>query len=128
MMKSYKANVLHAGKMNHQLLKSDLTAAQIIMLKAIHGDHAVTDIVETGNSDLPVSGEKGRLTAIYGGERFAAVFPGAFPQLPTDLAQVNIDYAPYGGPVAEEVKVQGETCAPVPSQVTGFPWSEAKAG
>lgn len=51
-MKLYTAKVnLHGSDLN-QVLKHDLTAAEIIVLKRIHGGDAVIDIIENSKSEI----------------------------------------------------------------------------
>lgn len=114
-MKAYKATIFHAGKQNHQITKENLSASEIIILKAVHGAHAVVDIFDSGSEKIieykqndengkevsftrpaTINDEKAFLADRYGAKVFGETFPGAMPVLPTDLAQVGIEYVHSG--------------------------------
>ncbi len=121
-MKTYKATILHNGKFNNQIVKDDLTAAQIVMLKKEHGDHAVIDIFETGiaknadGSKVTAIQEKNRLIKIYSKKNFEVMFPGFAPALPTDLAELGIDHTTLDGEkqLLSTEEDDGETVAKAP--------------
>lgn len=124
-MKTYKATILHNGKFNNQIVKPDLTAAQIVMLKKEHGDHAVIDIFEMGvakNEDgsqvTPIQ-EKNRLIKIYGKKNFEEMFPGFVPALPTDLAQLGIDHTNLDGEKQLLSTEEDDTGAKAPAAANG---------
>lgn len=129
-MKAYKATIFHAGKQNHQIVKDNLSASEIIILKAVHGSHAVMDIYDMGSEKIikyikqeangrevdmtrpsTMVDEKDFLTERYGQQIFSATFPGAVPVLPTDLAQVGIEYVEAGHTASIE-KIPENTSAP----------------
>ncbi len=91
-MKLYKLKLLHNGKQNHQMTKEGVTAPEVVMLKAVHGPQAVENLEATGfNETINLLKEKARLIEKYGQKKFEEMFPGAFPVLPQDLAQLGIE-------------------------------------
>jgi hypothetical protein len=83
-----QANILLAlgGDKGNTVPKQGVTAAEVAVLRLIHGDEAVTDIEPTGEDKRTHRQEIGRLTELYGrlqpnGRRSApavdALFPGA---------------------------------------------------
>jgi hypothetical protein len=60
------ATVRLAGDLNFTVPKANLTIAEIVVLRRIHGDDAVVDIVKTGEAKRSLGRERGRLGTIYG--------------------------------------------------------------
>lgn len=110
MFELYSASVAHAGKRSYEIVKNNLTAPEIVILRAIHGQDTVTKIKPTGKRSpkaiekLPDSekleaselltnaGELRRLRQLY--KDFVvdddkpivdALWPGFNPQLPLTL-------------------------------------------
>jgi hypothetical protein len=82
---------------NFQLAKDGVTVAEIVVLRALHGEEAVVDIQPTrvlkGYSGVS---EKQRLLTIYGADKDAnaklveSLFPGAVPRMPTSLQDIGL--------------------------------------
>lgn len=147
-MRAYKATIYHAGKQNHQITKHGLSAAEIVVLKAVHGDHAVVDIYDSGEEKMVhykqrdqdgkesyftrpagAQDEKTYLVEKYGERIFATVFPGAMPTMPTDLSQVDIEYISAGQQASMERFAPSEEVFIPPSPLTpaGVAAEEAKS-
>jgi len=66
-VKLYSIKLRLAGSVANEVRKSDVTAAEIEVLRAIHGADAVSDIVETGEVKRDSAAERQRLYARYAG-------------------------------------------------------------
>ncbi|CAB4198837.1 hypothetical protein UFOVP1325_3 [uncultured Caudovirales phage] len=78
------------GSIQHTLTKP-VSAAEIFILRAIHGDDAISFI---GTHDAPKvsnADEIARLRRVYTAPVFAKVFPGSAPKLPSLLADAGIE-------------------------------------
>lgn len=125
MFKTYKATINHAGKIFHQIEKEDLSAAEILVLKAVHGPHGVMNIIETkGEKQFAYTNatedgafktlfrlstmpdEKAYLEEKYGSKKFSEVFPGFAPMLPTNLDQVGVQYTALPASTVEQLKAE----------------------
>jgi len=95
----------------HTVLKTDVTPAEIIVLRAIHGDSAVANIKPKKMDKRPNAQEWDRLQASYGrapdglmdagnGALLAQLFPGAMPKLPVTLKDIGM--AHLMNPLREE--------------------------
>lgn len=51
MFELYSAVIRHAGKRSYEIHRKNLTAPEIIVLRAIHGDDAVIAVKDTGRRD-----------------------------------------------------------------------------
>lgn len=100
--------VFLSGELTSSVYKADVTVAEIAMLRAIHGEDAVVQIVPTFIDKIKASDELERLRLIYGpgnvskeGKRLIdEVYPGRAPNLPTKLADIDVDDEP--APKSEE--------------------------
>lgn len=119
------ANVMLAigGDAKNTVPKYGVTAAEVAVLRYIHGDDAVFDIEVTGSVDRTHRQEIGRLTEVYGrqeGERrvspaVADLYPGAAARVFETFDELEIPdelYAAAGRKVAAPAKPKKE--APVP--------------
>lgn len=66
-MQLYQAKVRLAGSMMNEVFKPDLSAPEIMLLRAFHGQDAVVDIKKTRVSSAPSDDERERLMALYMG-------------------------------------------------------------
>lgn len=69
----------------HELPKEGLTAAEIMILRSIHGADGVTNLVSTVMDRRAHREELDRLVDVYGAAAVHRVF-GPMPQLPVKLA------------------------------------------
>ena len=93
-----------SGDQYHGVRKPDVTVAEIVMLRAIHGDDAVTAIQPTFMAKTKQGAELERLRNLYtssnvtkdGRPLIDDVFPGRNPKLPVNLADIDIEYGADG--------------------------------
>lgn len=91
--------VFLSGDMYHSVWKEDVTVAEISLLRAIHGEDAITTIVPTYKANTKAADELDRLRQLYGqsnvskeGKRLVDdVYPGRSPVLPTNLSDIGFD-------------------------------------
>lgn len=89
-MQIYQAEVCIGGLLTNTVVKSGLTAAEIMLLQHEHGADAVRAIKPGKNVKRPYQDEYNRLLKAYGRKKFEKVFPGGRPVLPEKLADVGI--------------------------------------
>jgi hypothetical protein len=85
----------------HVAKKYNVTPAEVVMLRQIHGPEAVTDVQPRGSDRRPLAEEVDRLRKCYGARAFLATFPGASPILPSSFSDVGID-STVGAEIREE--------------------------
>lgn len=91
--------VFLSGDVYHSVFKDDVTVAEISLLRAIHGEDAITTIVPTFKANTKAADELDRLRMLYGqsnvskeGKRLVDdVYPGRNPVLPTSLSDIGVD-------------------------------------
>lgn len=106
------------GSLLHTVPKTDVTPAEILILKRIHGDDAVVDIRPTKfDKKRHQDGEWERLQLAYdrssafksspgeeSGSVLLSLFPGAMKRLPTTLSEIGLaDIDPQAGDAQEKV-------------------------
>lgn len=64
-MQFYQCKVRLAGSLMNEVFKADVSAPEIMLLRAFHGDDAVVDIVKTRVSGVSNDDERERLMRIY---------------------------------------------------------------
>lgn len=86
-MQTYNAMLRLAGDLNNTVPKFGLTAPEIIVLKAIHGEDAVVDIQKSAMDKRPHEDERARLEITYGHKVVTSLFgpPFAGGKLPVKL-------------------------------------------
>jgi hypothetical protein len=99
------ANIMLAlgGDPGNTIPKFGVTASEIAVLQAIHGNEAVTDILPTGKIERKSREELGRLHRLYGKSRaensphtfVEILFPGAAARVFTTLEELEIDESFY---------------------------------
>lgn len=65
-MHLYNCKVRLNGSLYNEIPKSGVTAAEIIVLRVMHGDDAVVDIVHAGEKKLSSVQVRGELSLMYG--------------------------------------------------------------
>ena len=65
-MHLYNCKVRLSGSLYNEVPKSQISAAEIIVLRTIHGSDAVADIVPAGESKMSSIQLRGELTLMYG--------------------------------------------------------------
>ncbi len=73
-VKLHTCKVRLAGQVQDQVEKTAVTAAEMHVLRVIHGEDAITDIVETGDVDRSEAMERDRLEFIYSEDLIRRVF------------------------------------------------------
>ena len=66
-MQFYQAKVRLAGSLTNEVFKADLSAPEIMLLRAFHGQDSVVDIFKTRVSIAPSDEERERLMSLYMG-------------------------------------------------------------
>jgi hypothetical protein len=85
------------GEIGMQVHREGVTVAEIMVLRAIHGQDSVFNIVGTAGERRNAIEERERLTQKYtartedGKPVVMAIFPGAMPQLPKSLKEIGED-------------------------------------
>lgn len=88
-MQTAQAEILLHGNIGSTVVRI-VTPAEVPILRLIHGDDAVVNVVPKEAIKRTNAEEVERLKAFYGEELFAKVFPGALPKLPDTLAEVGV--------------------------------------
>lgn len=105
-MRLFSCKVRLGGSLYNEVVKSEVTIPEIIVLRAIHGADAVADIKETGEAKRTDSDERDRLAVEYGKaiKKRAEQLPGGLGGLIGFSGPVP-DAAP-GVPLPEEKKTR----------------------
>jgi hypothetical protein len=100
------------GDITYTVFKPDVTVAEIALLKAIHGEGAVSDIQPTFMDKRPHADERERLTHEYGAAKdhkdeplIKQLFPG-LSALPATFKDIGLDIE-GNEPVEEEKPRRG---------------------
>ncbi len=125
------ANVMLAlgGDTGNTVPKRGVTAAEIAVLRSIHGNEAVFDIEPLGDVERSQREERGRLKAVYGramdGNQNSIVeslFPGAAARLFEKIEELEIDDSFYKSVErARAAPKAAEPVAPTPPAKPGKP-------
>lgn len=65
-MQTYSGTIRLSGSLYNEVSKSGMTAAEVILLRKIHGADAVVDLEPTGEINRTDNTERRRLEDIYG--------------------------------------------------------------
>lgn len=123
------------GDSGNTVPKLFVTAAEIAVLRAIHGEASVTDVEPCGERDITGRAELQRLRGIYGRARDSddnsiveTLFPGAAARVFETLDELELDESFYKAerrvkpaPVAEEPKKARRKAAAAPVEETPAP-------
>ncbi|SEG64946.1 hypothetical protein [Bosea lathyri] len=95
------ANIMLAlgGDVGNTIPKYGVTAAEVALLRAVHGDEAVFDVEPTGEIERSNRAELGRLNLEYAGSRLvgtdtravSALFPGAAARVYESFDELELD-------------------------------------
>lgn len=103
-MHIYSAKIRLGGKLGNEIRKENITASEILILRSIHGDDAVTEIKHTGTAKRTDATERARLFGsvgdsipLYRADQFRKVFVNDFSPLP----QVYVEPQSEGEDVTE---------------------------
>lgn len=86
-MQTFDCKVRIGGSVLNEVRREGITAAEMLVLRAMHGDDAVLELSRAGdNPDLAVDGEYERLSHVYNAKIVREVFGVPFSaRLPEDL-------------------------------------------
>lgn len=87
-MQRVNCTVRLGGQVGNTVAKENVTAAEIAILLAIHGEGSVVDIQPIQMCKTPHGQERQRLAEHYGAKIVDAIFPGQFARLPVTLKEV----------------------------------------
>lgn len=82
------------GDLLNQVVKRNVTPAEVIVLRFLHGPDAVRDLKKTGDVDRPNASEMRRLAEFYDAHReddkrvLPKLFPGVRPSLPKKFSEL----------------------------------------
>jgi hypothetical protein len=101
----YSAKIRLGGSVLHEVRKSGLSAAEVVLLRREHGPDAITELVLTDDRHIGEAAERERLAKIYGEKKVEAVYgaPDMPNRMPVHLAGFGPDDKP-AEPVAEKPK------------------------
>jgi len=102
-MQICECEVRLGASVQHTVLKSEVTPAEILILQAIHGQDAVVGIKPKKMDKRPNADELERLHNLYGretegirdagnGNLIAKLFPGINPSLPVSLKDIGMGH------------------------------------
>lgn len=115
-MQTYSAKLRLSGSLFNEIQKNDLTAAEVTVLRRLHGDDAVVDIKAGKQVDRTDDEERERLNGFYGKgirrndkiKTLDAILGVPGVPLPTRIPGVDVLPAPKTGrrttPVAEPIE------------------------
>ena len=89
-MEKIKANIALAGNLGNVINKEYLTIPELVMLRNIHGETSVFNIVVDGSYDHDDKVERDRLGNVYGDQKVIDVF-GAYGALPQTFEDARIE-------------------------------------
>lgn len=115
------------GDLGNTVPKHDVTASEIAVLRAIHGNDAVLDIEPTGDIKRSNLEELSRLRATYGNAKDTenkaivdVLFPGAAARMFATIDELDLDdtfFKPTArATAAPAVKVEGEAIVEAPKK------------
>ena len=85
-MQMYKASVRPGGQITHEVPRDVLSAPEVVLLRAIHGDDAVVHLSRTKKQQCNEQEERERLTGVYGAKAVTAAFGNTHgARLPTEV-------------------------------------------
>lgn len=106
-MEIYKAEICIGGLLTNTVVKEDLTASEIVILRRIHGDDAIKGIKLVGRENREYQKEYERLIRRFGRRKVEDAFPGARPVLPQNLKDIGMIVSQEGGYINNEVIAKG---------------------
>ena len=118
-IKTYTVLLALKGEMGNVLSKTGISPAEIRMLMSIHGETAVTEILESGEMQSDVTEERDRLGRIYKDEKVNEVF-GPYGGLPMDIGEFRIGkelFSEKAAPVKKKAPAKKKKPAPVERNV-----------
>jgi len=97
-METASCTVRLGGDLRNTVFKENVTPAEVVLLKAIHGEEAIVDVELTGSDKRPHGDERDRLQQRYGGAKngddrtiFSLIFPSPLTPLPVRFSEIGIE-------------------------------------
>lgn len=93
-MQYVNCDVFLSGNRNHCVPKARVSVAEVVVLKALHGADAVTNIRHAGERRANAKEEVARLCQVYASraeEIRQSIFPGANPSVPVSLRDIGVE-------------------------------------
>lgn len=84
-MKLYECKLRLAGNPLDEVRRYDVTAAEITLLKDIHGADALAEVKESGTVERDADQERDRLEQVYGERRVVKVFGVPKPRIEDEI-------------------------------------------
>lgn len=125
-MQNYNCSVNVGGSVQTRVPKFSISAAEIIVLRQIHGHDAVIKIKPTTTDNGPHSKIRAHIESVYGAKRVTQIFGVAGTRLPTELDDVSRiahlsddddDDAPVVAAEAAAPEPAAPEPAPAPAQI-----------
>jgi hypothetical protein len=86
-VKLYSCKIRLGGSVVNEVRKDSVTAAEIVLLQVLHGEDAVSEIIEAGEVTRSDAEERERLVAaLYDADAVRATFGVAAIPLPKEIA------------------------------------------
>jgi len=89
-MKIYAGTVRLDGSVLNEVQMSGITAPEVLVLRAVHGDDALSGLREIKSDKREHGGERERLALKYGYKVVQGLFGPAHADLPTSVRGVNL--------------------------------------
>ena len=117
-MQHVRATVRLSGDLNFTVEKPDITVAEVVLLRAIHGEDAVVNISPIYKSNESLRDERDRLLGAYGGNSEPVIklihqtFANVAVQGLEKLEHIGLTHSPAGGvmeyvpPTARRIKIK----------------------
>lgn len=102
-MEYANAEIRLAGSRDNTVIR-EVSASEIPLLKAIHGDDSVINIKPSRTEDINLKAERERLAYAYNKELVEKLYPGVLGKIPATLAEVGIEVPEEAPVVARSVK------------------------
>lgn len=106
-MQLYSCKLRLANNVNNEVGKSNVTAAEVMCLRHLHGEGAVVDVKPRKMDKRTHDQERDRLVQRFGQDTITALFGNGFQKLPVKLSA-------SGKPTADEGEAQGSAAAEAP--------------
>jgi len=106
-MHIYSAMVRPGGSLLNEIPKIGLSAAEIVVLRGIHGNDAVIKLQWSGSDRRKHAAERDRLVGLYGEKAFANVFGTGYSiKLPNELPDVPSEESADASSAEEDAEEQ----------------------
>lgn len=111
-MQYVNCHVFLSGDRNHSVALNNISVAEVVVLRHLHGSDAVHDIEPTVSRKANHNQVMDQLLSRYSTRARdirETIFPGASPQLPTTLNHIGIDRADVKSRRAAKKEAEAET-------------------